>query len=212
MKILIGTPIHISKDYCMERWLENVSNLIKKTPADLLLVDNSPDLNYVNKIKKYCKKYGITNYKIKHLKISQGINIGTDEKIHERITRSREIIRKEILSKNYDAWFCWESDQLIPTDALDKLIDLMVAGNFMVVDHNCWVNDRPHQINFDYGVTLLSKECLERYSFIPPPGSGPGTLNRWYSAERWFRNRLQKDSCNFIEIRGYIEPIYHLAK
>ena len=27
MKILIGTPIHESKDYAMERWLENVAVL-----------------------------------------------------------------------------------------------------------------------------------------------------------------------------------------
>ena len=49
MKILIGTPIHECKDYCMERWLKNVSKM--EYPADLLLVDNSPGLTYVEQVK-----------------------------------------------------------------------------------------------------------------------------------------------------------------
>jgi len=55
MKILIGAPIHECKDYCMERWLKNVSKM--EYPADLLLVDNSPGLTYVEQVKDYCKKY-----------------------------------------------------------------------------------------------------------------------------------------------------------
>jgi hypothetical protein len=42
MKVLIGTPIHQVKDYSMERWLANVRELRAHTPADLVLVDNSP--------------------------------------------------------------------------------------------------------------------------------------------------------------------------
>src|SRR3989344_9317605 len=110
MKILIGTPIHISKDYCMEKWLENVSKL--EYPADFMMVDNSPVLDpvrsktsakggssadqafqavrtsngidYVEKVKKYCAKYGITNYKIEHLELPP------EQEVHERVAGSRE--------------------------------------------------------------------------------------------------------------------------
>src|SRR3989344_4069835 len=107
MRVLIGTPIHISKDYCMERWLENVSQLTY--PADLFLVDNSPGLGYVEKVKGYCTKYKIMNYKIEHLEINQ--KLGPDI----RIEVSQETIRHYVLTHNYDAWFSWECDQIIPT-------------------------------------------------------------------------------------------------
>ncbi len=213
MRILIGTPIHISKDYCMERWLENVATL--EYPADLLLVDNSPDTEYVKKVKRYCKNVKIKNYKIEHVKVvpsQEVIKKGVDEQIHERICRSREIIRHYVVDNDYDAWFCWESDQIIPTNALDKLVTLMKTGDFMVVDHNCWVNTIPDQINFDFGVTLLTRECLQKYSFIPTFGTGPNESPSWYEAEHWYRNRLRRDQCNFIEVAGLIEPIYHLDK
>ena len=117
MKILIGTPIHQVKDYAMERWLENVSKLEYQT--DLLLVDNSPGTDYVEKVKGYCAKYGITNYRIEHLEINPELSVS------EIIGRSTEIIRQEVLSHDYDAWFSWECDQLIPNNALRELIKMM---------------------------------------------------------------------------------------
>lgn len=212
MRVLIGTPIHQVKDYCMERWLENVSKLQLEYPADLLLADNSPGLDYVEKVKGYCEKYGIKNYKIEHLEIYQGqeSDKGADEQIHERVTRCREIIRQEILSYDYDAWFSWECDQIIPTNALCKLVQLMKAGDFIMVDHNCWANDIPNLVNFDFGVTLIKREVLQKYSFIPKFGTDLNAPLGWYEAESWFRKRLLKDRCNYLEVEGLIEPIYHL--
>ncbi|MBI4033191.1 MAG: hypothetical protein HY377_01625 [Candidatus Blackburnbacteria bacterium] len=214
MRILIGTPIHESKDYSMEKWLKNVSKVRAKYPADLLLVDNSPGLDYVKKVKGYCKKYGISNYQIEHLEIPQEKRSGKNdgEQSHERIARSREIIRHEFLAKDYDAYFFWENDVLIPTNALGKLVDLMQAGDFMVVDHNCWISNAPNQVNFDYGIVLFNRECLEKYSFLPEVGTDPKMLDYWYEAEWRFRKRLLKDGCNVTEVEGLIEPVYHLAK
>lgn len=226
-KVLIGTPIHVSKDYSMERWLKNVSKL--EYPADLLLVDNSPGMDYVGKVKSYCKKYGLSptnnfkrgpissgtkNYKINHLEILQGRKSGKSirEQEHERIGRSREIIRKEFLALDYDAYFFWENDILIPTNALDKLIGLMQAGKFMVVDHNCWIRDNPNQVNFDYGIVLFNRRCLERYNWLPEFGTGSKRPDNWYYAEMWFRKRIYRDGCRYTEVTGLIEPVYHLDK
>ncbi|MBI2038636.1 MAG: methyltransferase domain-containing protein, partial [Candidatus Nealsonbacteria bacterium] len=82
LKILAGTPIHIN--YPAEKWLERISRL--KYPVDLLMVDSSPTLDYVEKVKGYCAKYGIKNYKIKHLEIGQF------QPWAEKVGRSREII------------------------------------------------------------------------------------------------------------------------
>ena len=103
MKVLIGTPIHKSQDKPIKKWLKNVSE--NKYEADLYLVDTSPDEEYVKKVKEYCKKYKIKDYKINHLDINQ------EQGMDEMVGRSREKIRQYVLSKGYDAWFSWEPTQ-----------------------------------------------------------------------------------------------------
>lgn len=203
LKILIGTPIHQVKDYCMERWLANVAKLQKKSPADLLLVDNSPDLSYVEKVKGYCKKYGITNYKIEHLVIHQG------QPVAERIGRCREIIRQEFLSKDYDAWFSWESDQIIPADALGKLVKIMSAGNYMMIHPNSWDRVLPGEPDANFGVCLIRRETLEKYGFLL---EYPDMRDCWHGGEAWFKKQVLKGGGNYIEVYGLIKPIYHLDK
>ncbi len=183
----------------MERWLENVSKL--EYPADLLLVDNSPGTEYVETVKGYCTKYGITNYKIEHLEINQEQGAG------ERIGRSREIIRKEFLSKDYDAWFTWECDQILPVNALDKLIELMNMGNFMMVSHNSWVRGSPEKSLAAFGCCLVKRECLEKYGFLL---EYPNMPDCWHVGEVWFKNQVINGGGNYIEVYGIIKPIYHL--
>lgn len=202
MKILIGTPIHISKDYAMERWLENVSKL--EYPANLMLVDNSPGTEYMKKVKGYLAKYGITNYKIIHIDFDQGMSV--DEK-DQRIERSQEIIRQEVLSGGYDAWFSWECDQIIPTDALDKLVGLMQAGDFMIVAHNGWARNNSEEFNPDMGVALIKSEALKKHGFIQKRG-----LAHWQGGEQWFKERVFRSGGNYIDVYGVISPIHHLNK
>lgn len=201
MKILIGTPIHQIKDYSMERWLESVSKLLKSYPADLLLVDNSPGLDYVEKVRSYCAKFGIINYKIEHLEISQG------QPPSEKIGRSREIIRQEVLSGDYDAWFSWESDQIIPIDTLTRLVKIMEAGNYMMIHPNSWDRVLPGEPEADFGVCLIRRQCLEKFGFLL---EYPDMPDCWYGGEAWFKKQVLKDGGNYIEIYGLINPIYHL--
>lgn len=204
MKILIGTPIHQVKDYCMERWLQNVSNLTLEHPADFLMVDNSPGLGYMEKVKGYCAKYGVKNYKIEHLEIDQAL----DPEI--RIEKSQEIIRQEILSHDYEAWFSWECDQILPTNALDTLTRIMKSENFMMVVHNSWARWDPTELNSDMGCTLIKRECLEK-NWVLPKQSGnisPDALDSWQGA--WFKREVLKNGGNYIEVYGIIKPIYHL--
>ena len=211
MKVLIGTPIHQSKDYCMKKWLQNVVKLCQVHPCDLLMVDNSPGVNYVEKVKGYLKKYVIANYQIKHLEIAQGekVNKSVDEQIHERVAHSQEIIRQYVLSHDYDAWFSWECDQIIPIDALDKLIEIMKMGNFMMVNHNCIDKNVPDGLCFDWGITLVSREYLKKYGFLLEFGKDPEP-DSWYNAEAWYRKRLKRDGSPFIDLCNVISPILHL--
>ena len=211
MKVLIGTPIHELKDYCMDRWLPNVAKLRSFHSADFLMVDNSPGAEYVEKIKKYCKKYNIKDYQIKHLEIAQdgSVNKSVDEQIHERVARSHEIIRQFVLSSDYDIWFSWECDQIIPEDALDKLIEIMKMGNFMMVNHNCWDKNVPRGLCFDWGVTLVSRDYLKKYGFLLEFGTEPEP-DTWYNAQIWYRKRLIRDRSPFIDLTNVILPILHI--
>lgn len=211
MRILIGTPIHEAKDYSVERWLKNVEELRLVTPTDLIMIDNSPNLSYIETVKNYCKKLNIKNYEIRHLDIPQGesVNKNIDEQIHERVANSQEIIRKHALSNDYDVWFSWECDQIIPPDSLNTLIEIMKTGNFMMVNHNCWDKNVQDGLCFDWGVTLVSRAYLEKYGFLLEFGKDPEPDN-WYNAQVWYRKRLIHDNSPFIDLCGVISPILHL--
>jgi len=36
----------------------------------------------------------------------------------------------------------WESDQIIPPDALGKLVRIMKAGNYMIIHPNSWTRTK----------------------------------------------------------------------
>ena len=199
-KVLIGTPIHQIKDYAMEKWLKNVTELQKNSPADLLLVDNSPGLDYIKKVRGYLKKHKVKNYMIEHLEMHQ-------EDRDERIGRSREIIRQHILSKGYDAWFSWESDQIIPEDTLVKLARIMEAGNYTMIHPNAWSREVPTEPDASFGVCLISREALEKYGFLL---EYPDMRDCWHGGETWFKNQVIKGGGSYIEIYGLIKPIFHL--
>lgn len=204
MKILIGTPIHISKDYAMKRWLENVARL--EYPADLLLVDNSPGAAYLEKIKSYCKKYGVTNYKLVHIDVDPG------SILDERLAQSRELIRQEVLTNCYDAWFSWECDTIIPPDALTKLVG--VIKNFWMVSHAYPNRNDPNQINAELGITLIKRRVLAEYSFLHSYGHvDPLQPNCAYSGDVWFSTWIQRNyEEKYIHVYKIIKPIYHLKE
>lgn len=204
MKVLIGMAVHNSKDYAMKKWIENVSKLQKAYPADFLMVDNSLGLQYHKRLKEYCQKYQVKNYKIEH------IELPPQQERFERIARSREVIRKEVLSKDYDAWFSWESDILLPINALNDLVKIIQSGDYLAVAHNNWAREVPGMPNFDWGVALISREALEKYSFMLEFGTDPEMPNTYEPSEAWFRKRILRDGGSFIEVDGVINPVIHL--
>ncbi|MBI2049647.1 hypothetical protein HYT32_01955 [Candidatus Roizmanbacteria bacterium] len=213
MKILIGTPIHQIKDYAIEKWLKNVSDLILEYPADLLLMDNSPGLSYVEKVKEYCKKYAIKKYQIEHFEINTK-QLTSSEARSLRVEISQEMIRRKTLKEGYDGWFSWECDQIIPTNTLSEMVRLMKAENYMMVVANSWARTDPSHLNANMGVTLISKEGLEKAWFLPErDGKISQDLADSYNAdETMFKKRILKSGGNFVEIYGVIKPIYHLNK
>lgn len=203
MKILIGTPIHESKNYCIERWLKNVAELQKQTPADLLMVDTSVGLDYVEKVKSYCAKYGVANYKIKHLEISEF------QPWEEKVGRSWETIRRKILSNDYSAWFSWGCDRIIPANALNRLATIMEAGNYMLVGPSSWGREAALEPTVNFSCALIERTALQKYGFSL---DAPDMPDCWAASEEWFKKRLLKGGGSYIEIYGIINPICQLKE
>lgn len=206
MKILIGTPIHEIKDYSMERWLKNVVRLQHDHPADLLLVDNSPHSDYIKKVEEYCKKIGITNHKLVHIATT------SDMSLDERLAKSREAIRREVLDNNYDAWYSLECDVLVPPDALTKLVDLITDS--WVVSHGYPARGNPEGTNTEFGTSLISRQALEKYGFLNGYGCcDPLAPNVLYEGDVWFIKQITRNQeGKYINVNGIIKPIYHLSR
>lgn len=204
MKILLGTPVHECKDYAMERWLESISNL--DYPFDLLMVDNSDNPRYVDKVHVYCKKHGVTNYKLVH------IDVGKDVVLDERLAQSRELIRKEVLDKGYDAWFSLECDVIAPPNALSKLVDLI--DDYWMASHAYPGRDNPMDVNVEFGIALIKRKALEKYGFANEYGHVDHLRpDCWYGNDVWFIRRIDRDNeGKYIHVYGTIKPVYHLAQ
>lgn len=196
MKVLIGTAINVEHDYAMEGWLKNVATL--EYPADLLLVDSSTDFSYMEIVKGYLKKYDIKNCELIHIDIPQF------QPMAEKTGRSWEVIRQKVLTGGYDAWFSWSSDRIIPTDTLNKLMDIMRAGNYTMVHPNSESRSNSFEPNVDFGVCLIGRWCLERYGFSLDE---PGMPDCWAQSETWFKKQVLKGGGSYIELYGVIGPV-----
>jgi len=189
MRVLIGAPIHV--DDPIEEWLENVSKLQLEYPADLLLVDNSPGLGYVEKVRGYCEKYGVTNYKIKHLDINQ------NQPVAERIGRSREIIRQEVLSLDYDAWFSLEPFQFVPAEKLMRLLNLMSEPAFEIICAPSWAEKTFMDPDNNFGCAIIKRKCLEKRGFLL---EYPDMPDCWHGVEVFFKKLVIQDGYKCLVI------------
>lgn len=131
-KVLIGTPIHEMKDYSIKRWLESVLRLEidKKDYWRLLMVDNSQNKDWQERVKEYCRELNFFNYDFIGL---SDMKDGSDFEL-ERLAFSREKIRHKLLYENYDFWFSWECDILCPPEILKTF--LRYTSEFEVIYHS----------------------------------------------------------------------------
>ena len=104
-KILVGCPTSFHKEYALQQYAESVKSLTYKN-HDVLLVDNSPNDDYLKKI----KSLGLPAIKGPYY-----------EGARDRIITSRNILRKKVIDDNYDYLFSLEQDILPPPDILEKL-------------------------------------------------------------------------------------------
>jgi len=108
MKLLIGIPTSIHKNYCFDEVIANVLAM----GHDYIIVDNSDQIN--TKLKNYIHDYASHN-----------------KSIRQAIVNSQNKIREIFLANNYTHLAFLESDLVPPIDTYKKLslYDLPVVGH-----------------------------------------------------------------------------------
>ncbi len=104
-KVLVGCPTSNHKGYCLEAYANAVKSLTYKN-YDILLVDNSEDSTYIEKIKK------------EGLPVVKG---PYHEGARDRIVSSRNILREETI-KGYDYFLSLEQDVIPPKNIIESLL------------------------------------------------------------------------------------------
>ncbi len=126
-RVLVGCPTSFHKEYALKQYAEAVNSLDYNN-HDVLLIDNSPDDNYFNKIKE------------------NGLNVIKGEYFDgaiKRIVASRNLLRKYVLNNDYDYFLSLEQDVIPDKDILKKLIihnKEVISGVYFV--HNVINNKR----------------------------------------------------------------------
>jgi len=105
-KILVGCPTSFHKEYALEEYAKAVKSLTYSN-YDILLIDNSKDNIYFNKIKS------LNLPVIKGPYFKGALN---------RIIESRNILRKYTIKNNYDYFFSLEQDVIPPKNILENLL------------------------------------------------------------------------------------------
>lgn len=107
-KVLIGCPTYDGHEHCIERFIQGLKNLSYRN-FDVLFVDNSEKEDYAKKIKN-------AGYQVVR-------NPSSKEKISKIVDNRNKIIQHAI-EKKYDYLFFVDTDVLLPTDAIEKLLSV----------------------------------------------------------------------------------------
>ena len=106
MKILIGCPTSSYKEYCLREYLEGVKRLSYEN-VHLILVDNSENDDYYNKL----KRFGVSVIRGKYF-----------ESAKDRIIHSRNLLRRYCLENDYDYLLSLEQDVVPPKNVIERLM------------------------------------------------------------------------------------------
>ncbi|HSU72803.1 MAG TPA: hypothetical protein VLJ21_03060 [Candidatus Binatia bacterium] len=105
VKILVGCPTFYQKEYCLQAYADAVHAL--EGEFDVLIVDNSKDESYTEKI----RNVGLP-----------AVHIPYEEPARKRLVDSRNLLRKKVLDEGYDYFFSLEQDVIPQPDALKRLL------------------------------------------------------------------------------------------
>jgi hypothetical protein len=123
-KILVACPTSIDKNYCVEKWIENVMNFTYPE-YDVVMFDNSSDngknADYLNNYFK--THYGVFNdKKFKVINSLQQNKIKKLDTLKEKIALSHNDCKNYAISNDYDYLLHLESDVIPPANVIENLL------------------------------------------------------------------------------------------
>jgi len=190
-KVLVGVVTYEGKDYVWDKVYKNLQNLSYPN-YDILVVDNTKDMKYYEKLKK------------------QGVNVVHTKRgktSREALTVSQNYIRDVVLNEGYDYLMFIESDLVPPRDIIERLMshNRLVVGSMYYIGHHWSKKEPPRPCLFEtvkrgdttrteninpvrgwdyfgnglqlihgcgFGSTLIKREILEKFKFwytLEPP-------------------------------------------
>src|SRR3989344_3875962 len=105
-KVLVGCPTSFHKEHCLQEYVRAVKSLTYPN-YDILLVDNSPDDKYMERIRK------------ENIPVLKGPYY---EGARDRIVASRNLLREQALKQGCDYLLSLEQDVIPPSDSVERML------------------------------------------------------------------------------------------
>lgn len=165
-KVLVGCPINVVKDYCMDPWLDMVKNLTYPN-YDLYLVDNTKNPDYHKDLQK------------KHKVKIDWIDPAKKEARYY-MAESIEKIRKKAVKGRYDYLCIIEVDIFPPA----QIVELLMAHQKQVVGTTYWTGQGDK--------SFLQLLWLKEFQ----PGAYSAQFFSWRQIRRFFNGRVNRAFAN----------------
>lgn len=162
-KVLVTCPTHEVKEYCFQEWIDMAKNLTYPN-YDILVVDNSPNEDYLN-------KWG-SKVPMIHIDADQD-----PQKKGERICQSMSKAKEFFILGNYDWWMNIESDNIPPSNVIETLMEY---GNGADWTSHCYpCDDNSDCLLQGIGCSLLSKRLMIDFDWSLANDSPDSELWNW---------------------------------
>jgi ubiquinone/menaquinone biosynthesis C-methylase UbiE len=187
-KILVTCPVYDGKEYCFQKWIDNVKSLTYPN-YDIFVVDNSSTEDFYNKYKDQIPMVHKT--------------FRPDEKNDAmyRVCQSMGVVREHFLKGNYTHWMNIEADNIPPKDVIETLLAYS-NGEADWVSH-CYPATPTTTLMQGIGCTLFSRRLMEDFDW-----SNPQIADDSPDAEIW---NWVKDRPNYKTVElWFVMKVLHL--
>lgn len=177
-KILVTCPVHECKEYSFQRWINNTKSLTYPN-FDILVVDNSPTVDFVNRYQDQVP--------MKHIEADPA-----PEQWLNRICQSMAVVQKHFLAGNYTHWMNIEADNIPPVNIIETLLKYgqdadwishcyPTTGGALEQGIGCSLLSRKLMTDFDWNTAADSPDA-ELWEFVRKSGKYK-TVELWNIAE-----------------------------
>lgn len=149
-KILVTCPVYDGKEYCFQKWIDNVKNLTYPR-YDIFVVDNSKTEDFYEKYKDQIPMV--------HLDFE-----GQKDDAMYRVCKSMAEVQRHFLKGNYTHWMNIEADVIPPKDVIETLFRYG-GGDADWISHGYPTLPNSDTIQQGIGCSLLSRRLMTDFDW-----------------------------------------------